>query len=82
LDTSSVAVTFGKTAVASTFGGLAGAGLVLWVRGPLGDQVGPVAQAWIVLLAGTVAAMVVTLIGMRVVRLAELNPLWQRLARR
>jgi hypothetical protein len=26
--------------------------------------------------------MVVTLIGMRVVRLAELNPLWQRLARR
>jgi putative peptidoglycan lipid II flippase len=82
LDTSSMAVTFGKTAVASTFGGLAGAGLVLWVRGPLSDQVGPVAQAWIVLLAGTLAAMAVTLIGMRVVRLAELNPLWQRFGRR
>jgi putative peptidoglycan lipid II flippase len=52
------------------------------VRGPLSDQVGPVAQAWIVLLAGTLAAMAVTLIGMRVVRLAELNPLWQRFGRR
>jgi putative peptidoglycan lipid II flippase len=82
LDTSSVAITFGKTAVASTFGGFAGLGLVLWVRGPLGDTLGPVAQAWIVLVAGTVAALVVTVIGMRVVRLAELDPLWRRLARR
>jgi putative peptidoglycan lipid II flippase len=82
LDTSSVAITFGKTAVASTFGGFAGLGLVLWVHGPLGDTLGPVAQAWIVLVAGTVAALVVTVIGMRVVRLGELDPLWRRLARR
>jgi len=33
-------------------------------------------------VAGTVAALVVTVIGMRVVRLAELDPLWRRLARR
>jgi putative peptidoglycan lipid II flippase len=82
LDTSSVAVTFGKTAVASTVGGLAGAGLVLWVRAPLGAQVGPVAQAWILLLGGGLLALTVTVAALRVVRLSELDPLWRRLARR
>jgi len=82
LDTSAMAVTFGKTAVASTFGGLAGAGLVLWVRGPVGEALGAVAQAWVVLGAGTVTALVVTVIAMRVVRLAELDPIWHHLARR
>ncbi|HTF55614.1 MAG TPA: murein biosynthesis integral membrane protein MurJ [Pseudonocardia sp.] len=82
LDSSALAVTFGKTAVASTFGGLAGAGLVLWIRDPLAGQVGTVAQAWIVLGAGAVTALVVTVAAMRVVRLTELDPVWRRLARR
>jgi putative peptidoglycan lipid II flippase len=82
LDSSTLAVTFGKTAVASTFGGLAGAGLVLWIRDPLSGHVGTVAQAWIVLGAGAVTALVVTVAAMRVVRLTELDPVWRRLARR
>ena len=81
LDTSSALITFGKTAVASSVGGLASVALVLWLREPLVGQLGPVAQAWLVLAGGTVTALVVTLAGMRVVRLAELNPLWSRLAR-
>jgi putative peptidoglycan lipid II flippase len=82
LDTSSVAVTFGKTAVASTAGGLAGAGLVLAVRAPLAEEVGPVAQAWILLLGGGLLGLAVTVVALRVVRLSELEPLWRRLARR
>jgi putative peptidoglycan lipid II flippase len=82
LDTSALAVTFGKTAVASTFGGLVGAGLVLWVRAPLDARFGPVAQAWIELGVGTASVLLVTLAAMRLVRLAELDPLWRREARR
>jgi putative peptidoglycan lipid II flippase len=82
LDNHSVAVTFGKTAVASTVGGLAGAGLVLAVRAPLEAAVGPVAQVWILLLAGGLLALAVTLAALRVVRLSELDALWRRLARR
>ncbi|WP_051343398.1 murein biosynthesis integral membrane protein MurJ [Pseudonocardia spinosispora] len=75
-------ITFGKTAVASSIGGLAAAGLAIALRTSLADSIGPQAQAWIVLLGGTVVALVVTLIAMRLVRLAELGPLWRRLARR
>jgi putative peptidoglycan lipid II flippase len=82
LDTSATLVTFGKTAVGSTAGGLVGAGLVLWLRGPLAEAVGPVTEAWVVLLVGTVSALVVTVVALRVVRLAELEPVWRRLSRR
>jgi putative peptidoglycan lipid II flippase len=82
LGTSAVMVTFGKTAVASSVGGLAGVGAVLSLHNVLVTELGPKAQAWAVLLTGTVAALVVTLVVMRLVRLDELNPLWRRLARR
>lgn len=75
-------VTFGKTAVASSVGGLAAAGLALALQRWLLDSLGPQAEAWAVLLTGTVTALAVTLVVMRLVRLAELGPLWRRLARR
>jgi putative peptidoglycan lipid II flippase len=82
LDTSSVMVTFGKTAVASSIGGLAGLGAVLLMHNMLVAELGSKAQAWSVLATGTVAALAVTLAVMRLVRLDELGPLWRRLARR
>jgi putative peptidoglycan lipid II flippase len=82
LGTSEVMVTFGKTAVASSIGGLAGVGVVLLLHNVLVTQLGSKAEAWAVLVTGTVAALVVTLAAMWVVRLEELRPLWRRLARR
>lgn len=82
LSTSAVMVTFGKTAVASSIGGLAGVGAVLLVHNMLVTQLSSKAEAWAVLVTGTVAALVVTLAAMRLVRLEELKPLWRRLARR
>jgi putative peptidoglycan lipid II flippase len=82
LGTGEVLITFGKTAVASSLGGLAGAGLAMVLRSELLEQLGPQAEAWVVLIGGTVTALLVTLIVMRLVRLTELGPLWRRLARR
>jgi putative peptidoglycan lipid II flippase len=82
LGTGEVMVTFGKTAVASSIGGLVGVGVVLLLHNVLVTQLGSKAEAWAVLVTGTVAALVVTLAAMWVVRLEELCPLWRRLARR
>jgi putative peptidoglycan lipid II flippase len=82
LRTSEVMVTFGKTAVASSIGGLAGVGMVTLLNHLLGDTLGGKAQSWLGLVAGTLVALVVTLVAMRLVRLGELAPLWRRLARR
>ena len=82
LGTSSMMVTFGKTAVASSIGGLAGVGAVLLLHNLLVTELGSKAEAWAILTTGTVAALAVTLIAMRLVRLDELSPLWRRLARR
>ncbi|HEY4008094.1 MAG TPA: murein biosynthesis integral membrane protein MurJ [Pseudonocardia sp.] len=82
LGTSEVLITFGKTAVASSIGGLAGAGLAILLRESLLTSVGMKAAAWSVLVSGSVAALAVTLVVMKLVRLSELGPLWTRLARR
>jgi putative peptidoglycan lipid II flippase len=82
LDTTATLVTFGKTALGCAVGGLAGAGLVLAVRRPLGVRLGPVAEAWSVLAIGSLTALVITLAVLRVIRLGELAPLWRRLRTR
>ena len=82
LGTGEVLITFGKTAVASSIGGLAGAGIAILLRESLLTSVGTKAAAWSVLVSGSVAALAVTLVVMKLVRLSELGPLWTRLARR
>jgi putative peptidoglycan lipid II flippase len=75
-------ITFGKTAVASSVGGLAGLGVVFALRPLLSGDLGMAGQAWIFLISGSLAALVVTLATAWVVRLEELRPLWRRLAPR
>ncbi|WP_051580675.1 murein biosynthesis integral membrane protein MurJ [Pseudonocardia acaciae] len=82
LDTWAAVVTFVKTAIASSLGGVAAVALIHWVVVPLAGRRGAVAQAWIELGVGTVTALVITVAAMRLVRLAELGPFWRRLTRR
>ncbi|HEY1972294.1 MAG TPA: murein biosynthesis integral membrane protein MurJ [Pseudonocardia sp.] len=82
LGTGQVMVTFGKTAVASSIGGLAGLGAVYALHNLLDAEFAPAGQAWAVLVTGTSAAVVVTLGAAWMVRLEELKPLWRRLAPR
>ncbi|HZZ51378.1 MAG TPA: murein biosynthesis integral membrane protein MurJ [Pseudonocardia sp.] len=82
LGTAQVMITFGKTAVASSVGGLAGLGVVFALRPLLSGDLGMAGQAWIFLISGSLAALVVTLATAWVVRLEELRPLWRRLAPR
>jgi putative peptidoglycan lipid II flippase len=82
LGTAQMMITFGKTAVASSLGGLAGLGVVFALRPLLAGELGMAGQAWIVLVAGSLAALVVTLAAAWAIRLEELRPLWRRLAPR
>jgi putative peptidoglycan lipid II flippase len=82
LGTAQVMITFGKTAVASSIGGLAGLGVVFALRPLLSGELGMAGQAWIFLIAGSLTALIVTLAAAWIVRLEELRPLWRRLAPR
>lgn len=79
LDAARVLVTVGKAASAAAVGALAGAGLIalLDLRGFA--TLAAVPRAWLVLLIATVIGGGLTLAGMRVLRLAELEPAWRAL---
>ncbi|GEL16180.1 lipid II flippase MurJ [Pseudonocardia asaccharolytica DSM 44247 = NBRC 16224] len=71
--------TVGRTTAASIAGGLLAYGaVVLLDTGPLTGWA-PVGRAWTVLALALVVATPVTLLGMRVLRVRELDPLWRRL---
>ncbi|GAA5144527.1 murein biosynthesis integral membrane protein MurJ [Pseudonocardia eucalypti] len=78
LDTSSSFLTFGKTAVCSSIGGFVAVGLMWYALGGVLDGWPPVARAWVELVGGTAITLLVTLGMMRLVRLGELDPIWQR----
>ena len=79
--TGEVLGTVWRTAVASAVSGLITFGAIaLLISGPTGDW-SNVARAWAVLCVATVTFIPATTIAMRIVRVAELEPLWQQLAR-
>ncbi|MGQ0480758.1 MAG: murein biosynthesis integral membrane protein MurJ [Pseudonocardia sp.] len=74
-----VLVTMAKTTVAAAAGAVAGLGVLVALRDGLAGQLAPVALAWLVLATGGTAGLLVTVAGMRVLRLAELTAVWARL---
>lgn len=74
-----VLVTMAKTTVAAAAGAVAGLGVLVALRDGLAGQLAPVALAWLVLATGGTAGLLVTVAGMRVLRLAEMTAVWARL---
>ncbi len=73
-----VLVTMAKTTVAAATGALAGLGVLVVLRDGLAGQVAPVALAWLVLAAGGMTGLLVTVAGMRLLRLPEMAAVWAR----
>ena len=82
LGSKAVLVTVVKTATASGAGALAGLGVLRGLHAFVGPGLGPVPMAWLVLVVGGLLGLVVTVAGMRVLRLSEVAPLWARLSAR
>ncbi len=74
--------TIGKTTLAATLGGLVAVALLTLLQlGPLG-RLDAVPRAWVILVVGTIVGGAVTLAVLRVLRVAEIDPIWRRLTRR
>jgi putative peptidoglycan lipid II flippase len=82
LGSRAVLVTLVKTTAAGGAGALAGLGVLRALHSVLGSGLAPVPMAWLVLVVGGVLGLLVTVAGMRVVRLSEVAPLWARLSAR
>jgi putative peptidoglycan lipid II flippase len=80
LGSKAVLVTVAKTAAAGAAGALAGLGVLRGLHAAIGSGLAPVPMAWLVLITGGTLGLVVTVIGMRVVRLSEVAPLFARLS--
>jgi putative peptidoglycan lipid II flippase len=80
IPTASVASTTGRTLVAALVGALLAAGACAVLAGPLAG-LPPLGAAWIRLVIAAVVALPVTLIGLRLLRVDELQPLIRRLER-
>jgi putative peptidoglycan lipid II flippase len=78
IPTLAVASTTGRTLIASLVGALAAALVVAvlpWAGLP------PLGRAWVQLVVATVIALPVAFLGLRVLRVTELNPLLKRVER-
>ena len=78
IPTAAVASTTGRTLVAALVGALAAAGVVALI--PWGG-LAPLARAWLQLVVAVVVAAPITLVGLRLLRVRELDPLFRRLER-
>jgi putative peptidoglycan lipid II flippase len=82
LGSRAVLVTLVKTTAAGGAGALAGLVVLRVLHASVGPGLAPVPMAWLVLVTGGLVGLVVTVAGMRVVRLSEVAPLWARLSSR
>jgi putative peptidoglycan lipid II flippase len=80
--TREVLVTFGKTLAASVVGAAAAWGVGRGLDAAWLSDWPAVGRAWTLLAAGTLVALPVTVLGMRVLRVAELETVFRRLSRR
>jgi putative peptidoglycan lipid II flippase len=80
IPTGDVLRTVALTLVASVVGGLLAYGVVLLLGGVLAG-LSPLGKAWATLAIALVVAGPVTLLGMRLLRVRELDPLMRRLER-
>lgn len=79
--TGEVLGTVWRVAAASTVGGLITFGAVALLDSGLTGGSSGIARAWLVLCVATATFVPVTMVGMRILRVAELRPLWRHLAR-
>ncbi len=78
IPTFAVASTTGRTLVAALVGALAAAGIVALIPW---DGLAPLGRAWLQLVVAMVVAAPVTLVGLRLLRVRELDPLLRRIER-
>ena len=78
IPTADVASTTGRTLVASLVGALAAAGVVALIPW---DGLAPLGRAWLQLVVAVVVTTPVVLIGLRLLRVRELDPLFRRIER-
>ena len=78
IPTADVASTTGRTLVASLVGALAAAGVVGLIPW---DGLAPLGRAWLQLVVAVVVMTPVVLVGLRLLRVRELDPLFRRIER-
>ena len=78
IPTADVASTTGRTLVASIVGALAAAGVVALIPW---DGLAPLGRAWLQLVVAVVVTTPVVLVGLRLLRVRQLDPLFRRIER-